>query len=202
MDSERKKELIKNIADELQKLDSSGKRIPEDYLENYCRQLATAYDRVVRPWRDSRGRAARDLHDDVARACRMLTNALRHVPISKKRDLLQTAAEDFATLARLDRLEKREMADAREVHIPKARNVFPKGAAAVCAYVLMKDLSTRRPTTTPGGAFQNISSLLYEFFTEEKDTRFDSVCRTICKKKAVHEAGAELSREIAHSENS
>jgi hypothetical protein len=94
------------------------------------------------------------------------------------------------------------MADAREVHIPKAHNVFPKGVAAVCAYSLMKDLSTRRPTTTAGGAFQTISTLRYEFLTEEKDTRFDSVCRTICKKKAIHEAGAELSRELAHSESS
>jgi hypothetical protein len=86
------------------------------------------------------------------------------------------------------------MADAREVHIPKAHNVFPKGVAAVCAYSLMKDLSTRRPTTTAGGLFKLFRRCGTSSSLKKKDTRFDSVCRTICKKKAIHEAGAELSR--------
>jgi hypothetical protein len=201
VDSERERELIRNIADELHKLDRS-RRIAEDYLENYCRRLATGYHQVVRSWVDSTGRAAWEKHYDLARASRALASALARVPKSKKRDPVQSAVEDLAMLARLERLEKREMADAAEVRIPKARNVFPKGVAGVCAYVLMTDLSTRRPTTTPGGAFQAISSLLYEFFTGKRDTRFDSVCRRICKKKAIHRKGPQRSREDEGSEGS
>jgi hypothetical protein len=190
--------LIDSIADELKPYKPELTNVAA-LLRQRCESMYRIYREVTKKAADMlRRESGTGVHDnllDVAQRARSLARALGAAPSElggesilfaneTKRKQLPTEKQ-LLTKKQLLEEHQRMAVEAEEaaarVPIPNSRGSPDKFVCAVLASILMGEFSQKRPTTTPGVGFLEISSLLYELFTGIRDKRFDSACRRLLR---------------------